>query len=244
MDLFTIFHANLAFSSIPSKHYDWVLDNCYWPLLSFIESDQIKTGLEFSGSTLEILHQMDPSIIVKIRELSEKELLEPISGAQFQSIGPLMPPDDNIYNYKTGRKTLQHLLGKDIKVLYLPEQTVSQGILELIVNAGYETAFIEWNNILRFGPSGVQKRLLYQAPLLKMANAGQLRILWNHSTLFQKVQRYIFGEIEIRDVLSYLEQEGLDETGMLCLYGSDLEVFGYFPRKTLQFDRNFSRDRW
>ncbi|MBA3030028.1 MAG: hypothetical protein FP816_14640 [Desulfobacteraceae bacterium] len=244
MNLFTIFHANLAFSSIPSEHYDWVLDHCYWPLLDFVEREKIKTGLEFSGQTLQILSKMDPSMVEAMVRLMEKGLLEPVCGAQFQSIGPLMPAEDNLFNYAKGRKTFHEILGKDAKILYIPEQTVSRGILDLVAKTGYDAVFVEWNNAVRFGSFDLEKKLLFHSPLLNSLNGEKLRLLWNHSVLFQKVQRYIFGEIQIEDVLTYLENETRNKDGLLCLYGSDLEIFGYFPGTTLQFDSSPSRQRW
>ena len=244
MNLFTIFHANLAFSSIPSCHYDWILDNCYWPLLDLVKAKKIKTGLEFSGQTLEILSKLDPSIINEIKELTNSELLEPVCGAQYQSIGPLMPAEDNVYNYQQGRETFRMLLQQDARILYLPEQTISKGLLDLIGKSGYETVFVEWNNIVRFGASEINRKLLYLSPELASLNGVKLNVLWNHSVLFQKVQRYIFGEIEIEDVLSYLKLESAGKKGMLCFYGSDLEVFGYFPGNTIHFDKKMSCMRW
>ena len=244
MNLFTIFHANLAFSSIPYRHYDWILDNCYWPLLDLVETKSVKTGLEFSGQTLEILNELDPSIINKIQTLAENNLIETVCGGQYQSIGPLMPAKDNIFNYTEGRETFKKVLGEDAKILYLPEQTVSKGVLDLIHKSGFETVFIEWNNIVRFGESGVDRKLLFLSPRLNSLNGSKLRVLWNHSVLFQKVQRYIFGEIEIEDVLDYLNQESNGSKGILCFYGSDLEVFGHFPGNTIQFEKKMSTQRW
>ena len=244
MNLFTLFHANLAFSSIPSRHYDWILDNCYWPLLSFVAATRTKTGLEMSGETLKILENIDPAFVAELRCLCDEGLIEPVSGGQHQSIGPLMPAPDNLLNYRLGKKTFQQVLNQDTGILYLPEQTVSQGIADLIVAAGYETVFVEWNNTVRFGKEGVARELLFVSPTLRTPKGARLNILWNHSVLFQKVQRYVFGDISMEDVLNYLDQESRRHDGILCFYGSDLEVFGHFPGHTLQFDPCVSKQRW
>jgi len=244
MDLFTVFHSNLAFSSIPSDHYDWVLDGCYWPLLDFIQTQKIKTGLEFSGHTLRILQKLDPLFIKTVKELTAQGMLEPVCGAQHQSIGPLMPAEDNLYNYMAGRKTFNDILDHDVKLFYIPEQTVSRGILGLIAESGYDAVFVEWNNAERFGQSKVDKRLLYQSPEINSQNGRSLRLLWNHSVLFQKVQRYLFGDINKKEILSYLARENEGHSGIMCLYGSDLEIFGYFPGNTLQYTPEIGQTRW
>lgn len=244
MNLFTVFHANLMFSSIPSDHFDWIMDDCYWPLLEFIQDQKIPVGLELSGHTLTLLNDLDPSFVDKIRELHLLGLLEPICGAQYQSIGPLMPAEDNFENYSAGRKTFSEILGIDIGIFYLPEQTVSRGVLEIIAMSGYRAVFMEWNNLVRFGDLPPEKDLMRRCPKISCKNGHTLRLLWNHSILFQKIQRYLFEEIGMDEVLNYVAHECGQKEGAVCLYGSDLEIFGYFPGKTVCRQPQIGENRW
>ena len=52
--LYTAFHANLKFSSIPEEQYSLVLDRCYWPVLDLLKDYDVKLGMEFPASTLEM----------------------------------------------------------------------------------------------------------------------------------------------------------------------------------------------
>jgi hypothetical protein len=244
MNLFTVFHANLMFSSIPSDHVDWIIEDCYRPLLTFVEEQGIPTGLELSGHTLKTLNALDPPLVEKIRELYHLGLLEPICGAQHQSIGPLMPAEDNFENYAAGRETFSEILGIDAGIFYLPEQTVSRGVLEIIAQSGYKAVFIEWNNIVRFGQLPLDKDLMGRCPRISSQNGHSLRLLWNHCVLFQKIQRCLFEDIGQDEVLKYVDQECREKQGALCLYGSDLEVFGYFPGKTVSRQPDIGKKRW
>ena len=243
-NLFTAFHVNLAYSSIPTRHYGWVLDCCYWPLLDLCKSFQLRIGIEFSGHTLRKLSELDPLFIRALKDLIQEGLIEPICGGEHQSIGPLMPPGDNLFNYKTGKETFRALLGWDAHLLYLPEQTISRGLLDAIVKSGFKFVLLEWNNARRYAALKFPDRLLYKCPQLVNPDSEPLRIAWNHYVVSQKVQRYIFGDIPMDEVTSYLIMYGSKGDGCLCLYGSDLEVFGYYPGNSIQKNSRVAEARW
>jgi hypothetical protein len=243
-NLFTAFHVNLAYSSIPASHHGWVLDSCYWPLLDLCKSLQVRMGIEFSGHTLRKLSDLDPLLIQTLKDLIQDGLIEPICGGEYQSIGPLMPSEDNLFNYKTGKETFRTLLGWDAELLYLPEQTISRGLLDAIVKSGFKSVLLEWNNARRYRALKFPDGLLYGCPQLVSPDAGLLRIVWNHYVVSQKVQRYVFGDIPMDEVTSYLMMHTSKGDGCLCLYGSDLEVFGYYPGNSIQKDSRVSDARW
>lgn len=243
-NLFTAFHVNLAYSSIPQSHYGWILDSCYWPLLDLCKTLQVRIGIEFSGQTLRKLSEIDPLFIRTLKDLIQDGLIEPICGGEYQSIGPLMPPGDNLFNYQTGKETFRTLLGWDAHLLYLPEQTISRGLLDAIVKNDFRFVLLEWNNARRYGGLMSSDRLLYGCPQLVNPDSGPLRILWNHSVVFQKVQRYVFGDIPMDEVTSYLMMHASKGEGYLCFYGSDLEVFGYYPGNTIQKEPQVADAHW
>ncbi len=243
-NLFTAFHANLAYSSIPESHYGWILDTCYWPLLDLCKSLRIAMGVEFSGHTLRKLSEIDPLFIRTLKDLIRDGLVEPICGGEHQSIGPLMPPADNSFNYRKGKDTFRALLDWDARLLFLPEQTVSRGVLDAVVETGFRSVLLEWNNVRKYGNRGLPDGLLYGSPRLVAPNSRTLRILWNHSVVFQKVQRYVFGDIPMKDAASYIKKHATRGDGCLCFYGSDLEVFGYHPGRTIQKDPRLAEERW
>ena len=201
-------------------------------------------GMEFSGQTLRKLAQLDPLLIQTLKSLIQDGLIEPICGGEYQSIGPLMPSRDNLFNYQTGKETFRTLLDWDADLLYLPEQTVSRGLLDAIVKSGFKSVLLEWNNTRRYGALKFSDKLLYRCPQLDNPDARPLRILWNHYVVSQKVQRCVYGDIPLDEVSFYIMKHSSRREGYLCLYGSDLEVFGYYPGSSIQKDSRVADARW
>ena len=52
LNLFAVFHLNLAFSSIEESERATVIDRCYWPLLALVYNSPSRNGQGRAGSTL------------------------------------------------------------------------------------------------------------------------------------------------------------------------------------------------
>ena len=53
LDVFALFHLNLAFSSIEEEQRQAVIDRCYWPLLRLPDMIGAPVAIEATGYTLE-----------------------------------------------------------------------------------------------------------------------------------------------------------------------------------------------
>ena len=62
LQLFALFHLNLAFSSIEGEQRGEVIARCYWPLLRLAERHG-PIGIEATGLTLEEIAKRDPEWI-------------------------------------------------------------------------------------------------------------------------------------------------------------------------------------
>jgi len=60
--LFTVFHLNLAYSSIEEEQRAQVVERCYWPLLRLAREYDLPFGIEASAYTLEAASVADPSV--------------------------------------------------------------------------------------------------------------------------------------------------------------------------------------
>ena len=58
--LYSIFHGNLNYSSIPEESFHEIIDSCYWPILAAIKNFNFKTGIEFSANTLNKINENRP----------------------------------------------------------------------------------------------------------------------------------------------------------------------------------------
>ncbi|HRR42652.1 MAG TPA: hypothetical protein P5244_15580, partial [Syntrophales bacterium] len=61
LKLYTIFHLNLAYSSIEEEQRPEVIRRCYWPLLKLVRDYSLPFGVEATGYTLEEINRLDPN---------------------------------------------------------------------------------------------------------------------------------------------------------------------------------------
>ncbi len=66
--LYTVFHLNLAFSSIREEDHRQVINACYWPLLRLCD-EGYPLGLELTGYTLEAIDAIDDVPLMALRPL-------------------------------------------------------------------------------------------------------------------------------------------------------------------------------
>ena len=75
MQLYTVFHLNLAYSSIEEEQRPQVIETCYWPVLRLAEELGLPFGIETPGYTLETIEHFtkaheycadDPAILLNL----------------------------------------------------------------------------------------------------------------------------------------------------------------------------------
>ena len=68
MNIYSIFHLNLMYSSISISSRNSVIKNCYWPLLTLADMG-IPIGIEATALTLKIIKDLEPRWI-KIKTIN------------------------------------------------------------------------------------------------------------------------------------------------------------------------------
>lgn len=228
LHLFAVFHANLDFSAIPDRDVPVVIDRCYWPLLELVEELRIPVGIELPARTLLRLAEEEPEWVKALRSLAGRGGVEVVGSGHAQLIAPLVPVDVNRANLRLGRGAYEALLGESPTTWFVPEQTVSRGILPLFAEVGAKAVVVEWNNAATCRPE--LRALRTRSPRLLLPGGRELALLFNDSVVFQKVQRVAHGEIPAAEALRYVgEVHRRHGGGALCLYGGDLEIFDYRP---------------
>ncbi len=227
--LYTAFHANLNFSSIPRSQYSYIIDRCFWPVLEFLDVfPDLKLGLEFPAHTLELIQAEDTSFIQRLRELWENGRCEVLGAGYVQSILPLIPPKASAKNLEYGNQIYTRILGEKPSTAYVNEQTYSSGILSLYKAAGYSRIISDWDNSVEHKKYPDSYR--YAPQWAKAQDGARLPIVWSSSVAFQKFQRYMYGEITLDEYLEYLYGHiSPVEDRALSLYSNDWEVFDYKP---------------
>lgn len=226
MKLFSIFHLNLMFSSIPEEDRPKVIRRCYQPLLGLCDESNFPIGIEASGITLEIIRDIAPEWIEKLRRLIEQGKAEFIGSGYGQVIGPLVPYSVNRANLRIGMQVYEQILGVRPKIALVNEQAWSAGLVAHYLEAGFEGVFMDYDNPARFNDWDGNIQHYPQRAL--GADGESIPILWSRSMVFQKLQRFVHGEIELPEYLDYVESIGTSDR-WLAIYGNDAEIFDYRP---------------
>jgi hypothetical protein len=228
LSLYSVFHLNLLFSSIPESDRSRVIERCYWPLLRLIEDSGASIAIEATAYTLEEIQRIDPSWVDKFRELLASGKTELLGSGYAQVVGPVVPAEVTAHNLAIGNEVYESLVGVRPRIGYLDEQTYSASLVPLYVEAGYEAVVMEWNNAVRYQKDwDVEMR--YKVVRAKGTGTASIPVIWNNSIAFQKFQRYAHAETALPEYLSYLNLQKGSDSRIFSLYGNDAEIFDFRP---------------
>ena len=226
--LYSIFHLNLAYSSIPEEKRKDVIQRCFWPLLRLATDRGIPLAIEAPAYTLEVAQKLDPDWIVALRQALTDGKVEFVGAGYTQLIGPLVPASVNRWNLEIGRETYRALLGVEPGLWYVNEQAYSRGMVEHYTRIGARAIMMEWNNPRTLHPEW-KEAFRYHPQAATGTNGFHIPVVWNDSVTFQKFQRCAHGEIDAEELATYLRSHVGKSTRSFCLYGNDAEIFDFRP---------------
>jgi hypothetical protein len=88
LKLYSIFHVNLLYSSIPEWKRKEVIDRCLWPLLGLATEHRVPIAIEAPGHTLDIAARLDPSWVRALKEAVRSRMVEFV-GSAIRRLSPL-----------------------------------------------------------------------------------------------------------------------------------------------------------
>jgi hypothetical protein len=242
LQLYSVWHLNLAYSSIDEEQHPEVLERCYRPLLRLASERGIPLGIEAPAWTLLRIAQLDPGWIGDLRRLIGQGLVEFIGSGWAQIIGPLVPGRVVSENLRLGWRAYHGLLGVAPRLALINEQAWSSSLLPLYRNAGAEAVIMEWENPASIHPEW--PRTWRYHPQLAQGGGVQLPVIWNHSIAFQKMQRLAHGEIPLEEWADWvLAHASATEDRALCIYGNDAETFDFRPGR-YDTEEHIGTDEW
>jgi hypothetical protein len=242
LDLFAVFHLNLAFSSIEEESRDEVIRRCYWPLLELAASHG-PLGIEASAFTLEEIAARDPKWIARFAALIENGRAELIGSGYSQLIGPLVPAAVSEANLRVGNAIYEKLLGHCPEIALVNEQAWSGGLAGLYLDAGYRAVLMDWDNPSAHHPNW-HPELRYQPQRALGADGRTIGLLWTNTVAFQKLQRLIHGDIALGDYVDFMRGHAGSERRVLCAYASDGEIFDFRPGRYKTEERMGGESEW
>lgn len=228
LNLYTIFHLNLAYSSIEEEQRSAVIEKCYMPALQLTSDFNFPIGFELSCYTLEEIQRIKPEWIELFKACITKGNCELIGSGYTQLIGPLVPSEVNDWNQKLGLETYQRILGIRPKISLINEMAYSAGILDCNISNGYEAIIMEWNNPRKCHPEWKNEwRLLPQ--YASGTDNKKVPLIWVDSIAFQKFQRYVFDEIDADEYVNYVTFHNNSGDLFFPVYANDIEIFDFRP---------------
>ncbi|MCD6440782.1 MAG: glycoside hydrolase family 57 [Candidatus Marinimicrobia bacterium] len=226
--LYSIFHLNIAYSSIEEEQWPEVIRCCYWPLLRLARKYDLPFGIEATGSTLETIAVSDPAWIAELQSLTTKGPCEFIGSGYAQVIGPLVPAEVNAANLRLGNVVYEKLLGLRPDIALVNEQAYSAGLVQHYIDAGYRAIAMEWDNPFRCH-SEWNPEWRYLPQIACGQHGEDIPLIWNNAIAFQKFQRYAHGEMELDEYRKYLCGHLADRPRAFSLYSNDVEIFDFRP---------------
>lgn len=245
--LYSIFHLNLAYSSIELEQRAKLIERCYWPLLRLAKELDFFPGVELSGYTLSVASEIAPDWVDELQRLVQEGRCELIGSGYSQLIGPLVPASLNAANQRLGQQAYADLLGVRPSIALVNEQAYSGGLVAHYLEAGYRAIAMEWNNPAAQHPEW--PRALRYAPQRAIGPDGRsIELLWIDTIAFQQLQRYAHGELDRHEYQAYLEAQLAPfpdaEPRAFPLYGNDAEVFDLRPGRFHTESEIDARGEW
>jgi hypothetical protein len=227
LELFALFHLNLAFSSIEEERRAEVIRCCYWPLLDLALAHG-PIGIEVTGYTLGEIARLDPEWCGRARALIACGKIELIGSGYAQLIGPLVPARVSEANLRIGNGVYRSLLGVQPALALVNEQAYSAGLVGLYLDAGYRAILMDWDNPSAHHPEWSEEtRYLPQRAI--GSDGRDIGLLWTSTVAFQKLQRFVHGDITLDAFCTYLSGRRGAGARTLCFYSNDAEIFDFRP---------------
>ncbi len=228
LKIYTVFHLNIAYSSVDEDRRREVVDKCYRPLFRLARKHDLPLGIEATGFTLETVRSIDQTLVDELRLLTGKGPCEFVGSGYAQIIGPLVPAEVNAANLRIGNEVYGDLLGIQPGIALVNEQAYSAGLVRHYLDNGYRGIVMEWDNPSRFHPDW-DPEWRYHPQVACGLQGEEIPLLWNRSIAFQKFQRYAHGETELDEYLGYLASHQSGDGRAMSLYGNDVEIFDFRP---------------
>lgn len=222
--LYSIFHGNLNYSSIPYESFHKVIDKCYWPILDVIKEFKFKTAIEFPIRTLDKIGNIDPLFIKELKKTILTKKCEMVCSGQEQVVFPLVPEDINKTNLHKGKTEIQKRFEVNCETAFINEQIFSSGLTPLYIDENFKNIILIRESILNSSSFSKKENFVPAKIFYKNKN---LNIIWNSYFAYKQFQKYIDGKISKNNYLKYIYTHKQKNDSCFPMYGSDMEIFGY-----------------
>ncbi|RJR30241.1 hypothetical protein C4564_00635 [Candidatus Microgenomates bacterium] len=227
MNVFTAFHCNLHYSSLPPEYLPNAIKYSYEPIIKLLEiNKKLKFGIEMPATTLRTLAMLNPTLLTEILLHIKNGRVEFIGSGYEQIVAPVTPHRVNRANLRQGNALYKKMLGKIPDIVYVNEQAYADSLMKLYKQFGYKAAIFDLESLPQKLLTNPQ--IYNYCPLGGTEKNSAIHTLWNSSVYFQKMQKYLRADITLAEYIQFLKQQNKVKA-YSCIYGGDTENIGFKP---------------
>lgn len=209
----------------PIGNFDFVFEEVYQkaykPFFDVLEEfPQIKITQHYSGVLVDWLETNHPEFIDRLRKLIQNNQIEILSGAYYEAILSIIPPNDRVRQIKKLSDRIYSLFGVQPKGMWLAERVWEQAIVKEISEAGIEFLPIDEAH---FQYAGKLENELYgyytteeQSHVIKVFPGS-------------KKLRYTIPFAPVDETINWLRNIASESKDRIVVFADDGEKFGAWP---------------
>jgi hypothetical protein len=167
----------------------------------------------------------------------------PIGLGYAQLIGPLVPARVSEKNLAIGNAVYRSLLGVQPEIALVNEQAYSAGLVGLYLDAGYRALLMDWDNPAAHHPEWPEETR-YLPQRAQGSDGRDIGLLWTSTVAFQKLQRFVHGDIPLDAYCDYILSRRGETARTLCFYSNDAEIFDFRPGRYRTEETHSGQSEW
>ncbi len=210
----------------PTGNFDSVFEEAYRtaykPFLDVLERHpSVKFTHHWTGTLLEWMAEHHPELVDRIKGMVQRGQIELLTGAYYEAILPIIPPEDRVGQIRKLTALLKDLFGVRPRGMWLAERVWEQHLVSSIVEAGVEYVMIDDTH---FRYAGLRDDQLYGYYMTE-DNGKTLAVL-----PINRVLRYAIPFKPLSDSFDYFRTVASLDGRRIVVHGDDGEKFGVWPK--------------
>ncbi|MDH4071229.1 MAG: DUF1926 domain-containing protein [Ignavibacteria bacterium] len=206
------------FDSVFAEAYE----KCYQPFIEVLDRHpNLKFTQHWTGTLLEWIQSHHPEFIQKLRGMVARGQLEVLTGAYYEAILPVIPPEDRVGQIRKLSRMVEDLFGCRPRGMWLAERVWEPHLVSSLAEAGVEFVLLDDTH---FRAAGVAEEHLTRH--YRTEDGGRTLDV----VPIDKALRYLIPFHSHEDVKHYLQGTGSDNEISHLVHADDGEKFGVWPR--------------
>lgn len=221
VNLILAFHNHQPIGNFESV-FARAFDKAYRPLMDLVEQyPRIRVTQHYSGILLEWLKKHQPGFLRRMAGWVKEGRVEPMGGAYYEAILPIIPEVDRITQIRKLSSAVQKEFGAEPEGLWLAERVWEQHLTRWIVDAGLRYVAVDDTH---FRHAGFEPEELTGYFLTE--DQGRTLAVFPIS----KALRYAIPFQPVERTIEFLRSRATEDGRAIVVFADDGEKFGIWPK--------------